>query len=337
MKVENTKISKAFITASVVFVGLILIFIGLVLSVSYGAKSIPFDEVIKGVFGGDKSGIEAQIIHDIRLPRAISALIIGCFLACSGSVMQGITRNPIASPSIMGVTQGAAFAVAVYMAFQPISGPLGKVLCAFIGASFSAMLIFFLSLKKSNVNVTRMILAGTALGMLFISLASMVALLTNNARHLAFWTAGSLSSVTWDSVKILCGVAVVAVTLALVLSPRITILSLGDDIAIGFGESPNKIRILSLIIVVMLSGASAAIGGNIGFVCLIIPQISRLCVGSDYRFVIPVSIILGGILLVYSDIIARLVTAPLEVPLGSITSLIGVPFLIYLVRKGARV
>ncbi len=333
---ENTlNKTRFFFTAIIIILGLILISLGLVLSVSYGAKSIPFFDVLKSLFGSENT-IESQIIRDIRLPRAIASIIIGCFLASSGSILQGITRNPIASPSIMGVTQGAALAVAIYMAFHPVSGTLGKVLFSFVGASISAVLIFLLSLKKANINITRMILAGTALGMLFISLASLTALLTNNSKNLAFWIAGGLGGVTWESVMILALVGSIALTSAIAISPKVTALSLGDEIAIGFGEKPNRIRFVSLATIILLSGSAAAVGGNIGFVCLIVPQIARMCIGSDYRFVIPVSMVFGGVLLVYSDLLARIIAAPLEVPLGSITSLIGVPFLIYLVRRGDK-
>lgn len=333
---QNNNKRKVILTLTVILVGLLLIFIGLVLSISYGAKSISFGNVLKNIFNNDINNIEAQIIRDIRLPRAIVGVIIGAALATSGTVMQGVTRNPIASPSIMGVTQGAAFAVAIYMALQPSTGSMGKVIFALIGASVSAIFVFCLSLNKSSVNITRMILAGTALSMLFISLASTIALLTNNSKNLAFWIAGGLSSSNWTSVKILLVMGIVGFTLAIILSPKITILSLGDEVAIGLGENPNLIRMLSLIIVVILSGTAAAIGGNIGFVCLIVPQIAKMCVGSDYRFLMPVSLIFGSVLVVYSDILARVLASPFEVPLGSITSLIGVPILIYLVRKGGR-
>ncbi len=329
------KSSKMAVASVIIIIGLILAFIGLILSVSYGAKDISFIDVMKTIWH-DNGTIDAQIIRGIRVPRALAAILIGCFLASSGAMMQGITRNPLASPSILGITQGAVLAVSVYMAMHPVSGTLGKMFCAFMGASISSILIFLVSLKKSNINLTRMILAGTALGMLFMSLASLLALLTNNSKNLAFWIAGGLGGVTWEAVIVLSVVAVIALTMAIAISPKVTVLSLGDDVAIGFGQNPNRIRLISFVSIVLLSGAGAAVGGNIGFVCLIIPHIARMCVGTDYRLVVPVAMVLGGDLLVYSDIVARMIAAPLEVPLGSITSLIGVPFLIYLVRRGNR-
>lgn len=335
---ENIKnhLSNKTSMAIVIFIaGLFFIFIGVILSISYGARDISFSDTIFYLFDNtDTSSLNWQIVNDIRLPRALSAVLIGAILATSGAIIQGITRNPIASPSIMGITQGSALGVALYMAYQPGYGTLGRILFAFAGASISSILVFFLSLRKLNVDVTRIILAGTALGMLFISLASVIALLTNNTRNLMFWIAGGLSSATWDSVYLLFGISLVFLLISFIISHKVTILSLGDEVAIGLGESPNKIRIISLVVVVVLSGTATAIGGNIGFVCLIVPHIAKSFVSTDYRLIIPVSMVFGGALLVYSDILARVLASPFEIPLGAITSLIGVPTLIYLVRRG---
>ncbi len=313
-------------------IGLVLVLLGIALSITIGAKQIN----LSGLLSGNVQGVELQIIRDLRLPRAICAALVGSFLAASGAIVQGITRNPIASPSIMGVTQGAALAMSIMLAVSPVLGAVGRAGVSFLGAAVSAALIFFLSLKRSNVNVTRMILAGSALGMFFISFASVFALLTNNTKNLGFWLAGGLSGANWAFVRLALVVFAVFIPAAIALSPRITILSLGDDVAVGLGEKPDRVRLLSLIVMVVLSGTAVSIGGNIGFVCLIVPQIARLCIGSDYRYVIPLSAVLGGVLLVFSDVIAKSAIAPLELPLGSITSLIGVPVLIGLVRRLGR-
>lgn len=328
------KKSKALRTIAVVLIGLVLILAGSIFSLFYGAKDISFRDALSYLFYNDGT-MEAQIIRDLRLPRTICAILTGCFLAASGSVMQGVTRNPIASPSVMGITQGAALAVSLNMIFQPFSGPMGRVICALIGALISALLVFFMSLKKSGVQMVRMILAGTAMGSLFLSLASMIALLTNNTKNLGFWIAGGLSGSSWSDVRILVPVALVSIVYTMIISPKITALSLGDEVAIGLGEKPNQIRILSLAAVVVLNGTAAAVGGNIGYVCLIVPQIARLLAGSDYRFNIPVSMVFGGVLLIYGDILARMLANPFETPLGAITSVLGVPVLIYLIRRSS--
>jgi iron complex transport system permease protein len=312
-----------------------LIIIALVLSICLGAKNIGPGDILAGVFGKVKTGTAQLIIWDSRLPRALCALLVGAFLAAGGAILQGITRNPIASPSIMGVNQGAILAMAIYMAGRSVPLLPGKVLFAFLGASVSAALVFLLSTKRAGLDITRLLLAGTALGMLFSSLAALIALLTNNSKNLALWMAGGLGGATWGMVRALLA-ASSALVFALFLSPKISILSLGDEAAVGLGERPNRVRFAGLICVVILSGTAAAVGGNIGFVCLIVPQIARLGVGSDSRRVIPLSIVTGAVLMIYSDILARTLNSPFEIPVGSITSLLGVPVLIRMVKKEKR-
>ncbi|MDR1362741.1 MAG: iron ABC transporter permease [Spirochaetaceae bacterium] len=313
-----------------------MILAGMVLSVSLGAASIGPADIAGGVFGRVKTGTSQLIIWDSRLPRAVCALLVGGFLAASGAILQGLTRNPIASPSIMGVNQGAVLAMAIYMTIREVPALPGRVFFAFAGASVSAVLVFLLSTKRAGLDITRLLLAGTALGMLFSSLAAMIAILTNNSKNLAFWMAGGLGGSTWGMVRVLL-IAAAALVFALILSPRITILSLGDDVAVGLGEQPNRVRFGGLLCVVLLSGAAAAVGGNIGFVCLIVPQIVRLGVGSDYRRVIPFSIVTGAVLMLYSDILARTLNSPFEIPVGSLTSLLGVPVLIGMIKKERRI
>jgi iron complex transport system permease protein len=328
--------------------GVLLAVVGVVLSVCLGARDIALSDVLIGVFGADKTTTEQLIIWDTRLPRALSALFIGAFLSVSGALMQGITHNPIASPSIMGVNQGAVLAVAVFTAAQAggwfaggqaadlMWGTLtGKVLFAFAGASLAAILVFLFSMRRTGVDITRLLLAGTALGMLFSALSSLIALLTNNTKNLTVWMAGGLSGTGWEALAVLL---VLSVTLpaAVLLSPRINVLNLGDEAAIGLGQRPALIRFGSLACVVLLSGTAAALAGNIGFVCLIVPHIARLLVGGDYRRIVPFCIVAGAVLLSYSDTLARLLNSPFEVPIGTITSLLGVPVLIYLVRRERR-
>jgi iron complex transport system permease protein len=171
--------------------------------------------------------------------------------------------------------------------------------------------------------------------MLFSSLSSLIALLTNNTKNLTVWMAGGLSGASWEAFALLAMVSLV-LPVALAISPRINVLNLGDEAAIGLGQRPALIRFGSLACVVLLSGTAAALAGNIGFVCLIVPHIARILVGGDYRRVIPFCIVAGAVLLSYSDTLARLLNSPFEVPVGTITSLIGVPILIYLVRKERR-
>jgi iron complex transport system permease protein len=305
----------------------------MLLSVRFGAKAIPLPQVMAGLFGKTPA-TEQLIIRDLRLPRAVCALLTGAFLAASGAVMQGVTGNPLASPSILGVNQGASLAMALYMSFRNLP-PAGKTPAALIGAGAGVFLVFMLCLRRAGIDPARMLLAGTALGMLLQAATSTVALLTNNSKDLAFWMAGGLTGATWESAAVLAA-ASPALALVMLLSPKITIISLGDETAISLGERPMRVRGPALALTAVLSGAAASVGGNIGFICLIAPHIARMMVGEDYRRVLPLSAVFGGVLLVYGDLLARLLTSPFELPAGSLTALIGVPMLVYLARKERR-
>ncbi|WP_204599220.1 FecCD family ABC transporter permease [Clostridium pascui] len=328
--------SRIIITSVIIIIGLIILFLGIGLSISLGAKDISLYTVFNSIFTG-KEGINSQIVRDIRMPRAISAAFVGAFLAISGAIMQGITRNPIAEPSIMGITQGATFTISIAFAMQKGIDSVGLMIFAFIGASISGLLVYFISSRSmKGVDPVKLVLAGTALGTLLISLATAIAMYFNLSQQLSFWISGGLTTAKWPGVKMLLIVGILGVTAAMIMSSKITILSLGEEIAIGLGQNTNAIRFISIIIVIILSGSAVSVAGNIAFVGLIVPQIVRSLVGPDYRYIIPCSLIIGAVLLVYSDIVARMINQPYETPIGALTALIGVPFFIYLVRKEAR-
>lgn len=333
---DKKSMSRIIITSLIIIIGLIILFLGMGLSISLGAKDISLYTVFNSIFTG-KEGINSQIVRDIRMPRAISAAFVGAFLAVSGAIMQGITRNPIAEPSIMGITQGATFTISIAFAMQKGIDSVGLMIFAFIGASISGLLVYFISSRSmKGVDPVKLVLAGTALGTLLISLATAIAMYFNLSQQLSFWISGGLTTAKWPGVKMLLIVGIIGVIAAMIMSSKITILSLGEEIAIGLGQNTNAIRFISIIIVIILSGSAVSVAGNIAFVGLIVPQIVRSLVGPDYRYIIPCSLIIGAVLLVYSDIVARMINQPYETPIGALTALIGVPFFIYLVRKEAR-
>ncbi|WP_321116591.1 iron ABC transporter permease [Clostridium sp.] len=316
----------------------IILIIGIGLSISMGAKEISIQTIVKSLFQSSDD-VNMTIVRDVRIPRALAAVLVGGFLGVSGAIMQGVTRNPIADPSIMGITQGATFAIAIALVLQKmmpniIIGSFGLIIFAFLGASISGVLVYLISSRvNKKVDPVKLALAGTALGTLLISLATAVAMYFNLSKELSFWISGGLVSAKWEGVKLLFVVGIIGVIAAIIMAPKITILSLGEEVAIGLGQKTNVIRAISIFIVIILTGASVSVAGNIVFVGLIVPQIVQGIVGSDYKYIIPGSLVLGGALLVYSDIIARMINPPYETPIGSLTALIGVPIFIYLVRK----
>ncbi|MDK2586972.1 iron ABC transporter permease [Romboutsia sedimentorum] len=336
--INISKKKKAFL---LILIGLVMLISGLLLSISLGANDISFSTTIKSLLSSDVD-INTSIIKDIRLPRALAAALVGGFLSVSGAIMQGITRNPIADPSVMGITQGATFTIAIALVLQTLVpgfalGSFGLMLFAFLGASISGVLVYFVSSKsRGKVDPVKLALAGTALGTLLVSLATAVSMYFNLSQQLSFWISGGLTSAKWEGVKLLFLVGGVTTILSMIMAPKITILSLGEEVAIGLGQKTNLVRFICLIIVILLAGSSVAVAGNIVFVGLIIPQIVKAIVGANYKYIIPCSLVLGSVLLVYSDIIARMINPPYETPIGSLTALLGVPVFIYLVRKETR-
>lgn len=335
------KLNKKTLAYVFMGLGIILLIFGIVMSISLGAKNIDISTIIQSLFI-DNGDVNTKIIRDVRIPRAIAATLVGGFLAVAGAIMQGITRNPIAEPSVMGITQGATFMIAVAFVVQRINqnlviGSFGLMIFAFLGASISGILVYFISSRASRkVDPVKLALAGTALGTLLISLAMGITMYFNLSQQLSFWISGGLVSAKWEGVKLLAIVGGSALIGAMIMAPKITILSLGEEVAIGLGQKTNVVSFISIIVVILLTGASVSVAGNIVFVGLIVPQIAKRVVGADYKFIIPSSMILGSVLLVYSDILARMINPPYETPIGSLTALLGVPMFIYLVRKDTK-
>lgn len=322
-------------------ISIIVLILGIGLSISIGAKDISIQTIIKSLFISSND-VNINIIREVRIPRAIAAALVGGLLGVSGAIMQGVTRNPIADPSIMGITQGATFAIAIALVLQKVMpniviGSFGLIIFAFLGASISGVLVYFISSRVNRkIDPVKLALAGTALGTLLISLATGIAMYFNLSKELSFWISGGLVSAKWEGVQLLFIVGMIGVIAAIVMAPKITILSLGEEVAIGLGQKTNVVRGIAIFIVIVLAGASVSVAGNIVFVGLIVPQIVKGIVGADYKYIIPGSLFLGGILLVYSDILARMINPPYETPIGSLTALVGVPIFIYLVRKGSK-
>ncbi|MEG0295756.1 MAG: iron ABC transporter permease [Clostridium sp.] len=329
------------ITSLLIVVGLVLLVVGIVISITLGAKDINIATIIKSLFSNE-GDLNYKIIRDVRVPRAIAAALVGGFLAVAGAIMQGITRNSIAEPSVMGITQGATFMIAIAFVIQKVMPNIvidsfGIMIFAFIGAAFSGLFVYFVSSRsRRKVDPVKLALAGTAMGTLLISLALGIAMYFNLSQQLSFWISGGLVGAKWEGVKLLFLLGGVGLIGAMIMAPKITILSLGEEVAIGLGQKTNSVRFISILIVILLTGASVSVAGNIIFVGLIVPQISKIIVGSDYKYIIPTSLVLGSVLLVYSDIIARMINPPYETPIGSLTALLGVPMFIYLVRKDTR-
>ncbi|MBE6023827.1 MAG: iron ABC transporter permease [Cellulosilyticum sp.] len=312
---------------------LLLLMIGLILAVRLGSVSIAFRDIWDSIFNYSET-LELMLVRDVRIPRALSVLLTGGILGVTGSMIQGVTRNPIAEPSILGVSQGATLVIAIFYAMGIAVNTTNVMIAALIGAIITGILVLgFISNKASRNSMTKILLAGTAMSTFFISLTTVIGLLTNQSQMIGFWVSGGFRNASWADFGLVFVVGVVGLILAILLSPRINLLNLGDDVAIGLGQNPERIRFLTLALMIPMCAAAVAVGKNIAFVGLIVPQIVRKLLGEDYRKNIPCSFLLGAVLLTYADLAARLLLDPYEMPIGIFTALIGIPFFISIARK----
>ena len=319
----------------ILLIGFALMTIAIAMSLQFGTKNYTLLTVLEAVFDYKKNVAEHQIIFEIRLPRALAAALIGSFLALSGCIMQVLTRNPLAEPQLLGVSYGAAFALVVTLALFPTLSLTGTMIASIIGAGMAVMLVFALaSISKGGAAPVKLALAGVALGMFLSSLTSCISLYFNVAKDMSFWYAGGLSAISWQSVKVLVIAGVAGFVLVAFIARALTVLHLGEEMTKGLGIHIGLVRTLGIIVLLLLTGSSVAVSGTIGFVGLVVPHICRMLVGTDYRILLPVSALFGAVLLLFADLGAKLVNPPYETPVGVVTALIGVPFFIYLVRRG---
>ncbi|MFZ3588940.1 FecCD family ABC transporter permease [Bacillus sp. DJP31] len=326
--------SRPLVATLILFAGLVVLCFGLGVSISLGAADIDLLTVWKAVFHYNPELTSHQIIQELRMPRALAGALVGAFLAVSGAIMQGMTRNPLASPSIMGISAGSAFMIAIAFAFFPGTSHIGLMIWSFVGAGMAACIVFAIgSFSKGGLTPVKLALAGTAVGALLGSISSAIAIHFHVAQDISFWYAGGVAGTKWISIQIMIPVAIIGLCLALILARSITVLSLGEDVAKGLGQKTTLVKVTGTIVVLLLTGAAVSVAGTVGFIGLVIPHITRFLVGVDYRWIIPCSAILGALLLVLADIGARMINPPFETPVGAITAMIGVPFFLYLARR----
>ncbi|RED59264.1 FecCD family ABC transporter permease [Cohnella lupini] len=318
-------------------ISLLLLITGIVCSIAYGVTDIKWHTIAESftAFNGSQ---EHLIIRTARVPRAFIAAIAGASLAVAGSLMQGITRNQIASPSLFGINAGAAFFIVVGSAFFGASALSTFATLAFMGAAFTAIIVYILgSIGSDGLTPLKITLAGAAMTAFFSSL-SLGILLTGGQTfdQVLYWFVGSVAGRDMDiftSAAPYMGIALIG---AWVLARHMNLLTLGEDVATGLGQKTIYIKLAAAVVIVLLAGGSVSIAGPIAFVGIIIPHITRYLVGIDYRWVLPYCATLGGILLLAADIGSRYISFPKEVPVGVMTAIIGVPFFVYIARRGGN-
>ncbi|MBF2071150.1 FecCD family ABC transporter permease [Fischerella thermalis] len=317
--------------------GLCILLICLVYSVTLGAADIPLDKILASFIAFDGS-YEHLVIQTVRLPRVIMAILVGSALAVSGALMQGLTRNPLADPGILGIEAGAALAVVATIFVFGSSNLSVLTIVAFLGAGVTATLVYFLgSLGRGGATPLNLTVAGAALTALISSLTTAVLILSQRTlEEIRFWLAGSLAGRDSNILLQALPFVIIGLVVAFALGRQITTMSLGEDVAKGLGQKTAWVKIITAVSVVLLAGSSVALAGPIGFVGLIVPHIVKFYIKADYRWILPYCAVLGAILLLVADIAARLLLKPQELPVGVMTALIGAPFFVYLAKSKVK-
>jgi iron complex transport system permease protein len=306
----------------------------LLASVAFGSKSIRIGAVYDAFFHSHGSA-DATVVRGLRVPRTLLGLSVGVALGLAGAVMQGITRNPLADPGILGVNAGASFAVVLGVYAFGLTSPLGYVWFAFGGAGAASTIVYVLGSRgRQGATPVTLALAGAAITAMLTALTTAI-LLSDSTTYgvYRFWAVGSLSGRDANTLREVLPFLVVGTVLALAMGPALNVLSLGDDAARSLGQRVWLTRTVSATAVLLLVGASVAVAGPIGFVGLIVPHVARAIVGPDYRWVMTYSAVLGAILLLVADVIGRLVVRPGEIEVAIVTAVIGTPFFVALVRR----
>lgn len=302
--------------------------------ISVGAKPVPISIVWEALTAPQEGVFDHVIVRDLRMPRAIFALSVGAALSVAGALMQGVTRNPLAEPGILGLMAGATFAVIIGIGWFGFASTAYVPLFAAIGALFGAALVWLIaSAAPGGSTPLTLILAGSAVSGFLYAIESAAILLNEEAfRNFRVWLSGSLAgrdmtTYLWALPWFLLGLGA-----ALVIARQITALAMGEETAAGLGVDTLRIKVIALGAVVVLTAAAVSIAGPLGFVGLVIPHVVRLFVGSDYRLIVPFSAIIGAGYVVVVDIAARMVLAPVEISTGIVTTMLGAPVFIWLVR-----
>ena len=311
--------------------------VGFVLNIAIGPVNIPLSTVLHAFLSSSKS-IDRTIILSIRLPVALSGIIVGASLGVSGAIFQAILRNPLADPYILGISAGAALGASVAQALLLSSIPVS--LSAFVGAIAAMAIVYLLSLSSGSSTPLYLILAGVAISALLGSIMSFVMLMSNAMQiriySIMLWLMGGIKETGWHELIFIGAAFIVLIALALLTTPYLDILPFGDEKASSLGVHVERARLVSMTIAALLAGIAVYLSGLVGFVGLVVPHVTRLVIGPSHKRLITVSIFAGAIFLLFSDLIARTVLRPVEVPVGIITSLIGAPFFLYLLLRAYK-
>ncbi|ARJ40470.1 iron ABC transporter permease [Sporosarcina ureae] len=308
-----------------------LLLIAAVLSLMIGPVSFSLQEIWDGIFVANDT-MERRIVWELRFPRVLVGMIVGVSLAVAGAILQGVMRNPLADPGIIGVSSGAGLAATIIMIIYP-AYIMFLPLAAFLGALTTAVVIYALS-WRGGASPLRIILVGVAINAVIgACMSALMLLYSDRVQAVLPWLAGGIAGVGWVQFEMIIYYALAAFVLAIFSVKHIRILRLGDEVAKLLGHNVERSRFFLIVLSTLLAGMAVSVSGLIGFVGLVVPHIMRSIVGGDYRFLLPASALGGGLLVVVADTIARTLFNPIELPVGILLSFLGGPFFLYLIQK----
>jgi len=315
-------------------IGVVALAAGVIMSILVGAVEVSLAD-IAAVISGDSSEVNYHIIYNIRLPRIIVGAMAGINLALAGAILQGVLRNPLADPGIIGVSAGAGLAaMAIMILFPERSGLIPMF--AFIGAITAALLVYLISWKK-GINPLRLILAGVAAAAFFGAMISTLMVFhSDKVQGTINWMVGGFQGRSWGHVSMIIPYTAVGIVITILGARYLNILMLGDDVAKGLGMRVEMTRLGFIAFASFLAASAVSVAGLLGFVGLITPHAVRLIVGSDNRLVLPFSALFGAVLIVFADTLARTAFNPVEIPVGVLMAFMGAPFFLYLLRGAMK-
>ena len=319
-----------------------LVVTGLMMAASLFVGDVWIDAATIGdsLWSYDDQQVDHLLIRDGRLPRAVADFLVGAALAVAGAIMQAITRNPLASPGIMGLNSGASLATVLGLVLLPEIARHELMFLSVVGAGAGAALVYGLgAMSRGGLTPVRLALTGLAVSSLVGAVGNGVTIYHQLGQDSLLWYSRGTEGVQWIDIGVFLPVGMVGFVGALAISPSMGVMALGDQVATGLGQRAKWTKFVAAVVVLLLAGGAVSLAGAIGFVGLVVPHLVRMLVGWDYRVLIPAAALFGGLLLLISDIAARLATVPFKtpVPVSVVTSLIGVPFFIYLISRRATV
>ncbi|MEG7335818.1 Fe(3+)-citrate ABC transporter permease YfmE [Bacillus sp. 0102A] len=312
----------------------VLLIVLSITSIGFGALYISPDAVVTNLLGLDQSF--EFIIQQYRLPRILLAILAGAGLAAAGAILQGVIRNPLASPDVVGISKGSGLAAMTVILMFPESPVYVLPFSAFAGAAIIAVLLLMIARKK-GIQPSSLALSGIALGAVcHAEMQYMMVKFPGDVNAALIWLTGSLWGRNWEEVKLLAPWLLILLPIICILIPKLDLMSLGDELAQSLGENANRLRFILIFTAVALAGSCVAVVGSIGFIGLLAPHIARRLTGEKAKYLLPASALIGAIILLIADTLGRSIMPPVEIPAGILTAVIGAPYFLYLLKFEAR-